>query len=369
MDEDFHQLAGPLVTHFFGAGAKIAQVDLLKDWERNNIWRVHLEGAAVPSVIAKQLKRITPQGYTDVASLRFLTEDPSLEEVAPQLYGASGDGQFYLMEDLGGSRSLVEVLAAGNVPDTIEKVTALGRRMGQMTAATLGYGEEVFLGIRREYPNADECGREVEARQWRMNLTRLGALAKQVNLALPRPAAICLQQIVQSYVESAGALAFSHGDPAPSNNHVAEDGRVRLIDFEYGAYRHVYYDLTGWFILCPLPLPWLEPMVGAFREELAFNLPSCASPLWHARQWATLSLYRGIAMLTWMPDNILEFDRPWVGDWSVRAAIVSTCLRMHQTAAAVPEYAPLAEFTQSLAEAFRARWPYVGNGAIQWPGA
>ena len=40
-------------------------------------------------------------------------------------------------------------------------------------------------------------------------------------------------------------LAFTHGDPAPTNNHVAGD-EVRLLDFEYGGFRHALYDITAW---------------------------------------------------------------------------------------------------------------------------
>ena len=51
--------------------------------------------------------------------------------------------------------------------------------------------------------------------------------------------------------------SLTQGDPAPSNVVFLPDGQARLVDFEYGAQRHVLADLVQWWIRCPLP----EPMV------------------------------------------------------------------------------------------------------------
>lgn len=369
MEESFHELVSQVVKARFGESAKVSSSELVKDGERNVIRRVFLEGQETPSsVIAKMLKTDHRRGYTDLASLRFLSGIEGMQKVAPRIVGASDSGRVFLMEDLGPARSLDKVLAKGDEMVTVQHLMALARQMARLVVATLGQGEEKFAMIRRQYPGYLEVGREAEVMNWRAGLSRLESLADRLGLRIPRPAALCVQQLGQTYAEAPGALAFSHGDPAPTNNHIGEDGRVRLIDFEYGAYRHFYYDLTGWFILCPLPLRWVDTMVTAFRTELALSLPEVANPLWHARQWSAISAYRGIAMLTWISESAVEEDRPWVGAWSARSAMISTSLRLHQATASVPELAPFAEFSQALGDSLQSRWPELGKGEIKWAG-
>src|SRR5581483_11634345 len=107
-------------------------------------------------------------------------------------------------------------------------------------------------------------------------------------------------------------LAFSHGDPAPSNNHIASSG-VRLADFEYAGYRHALYDITAWAILCPLPWAWVNTMEQVFRRILG------ASPVWgtlvdgerYREAWAAMCAYRALAMVTWFSPDLLAQDAPW----------------------------------------------------------
>src|SRR5436190_1655680 len=60
---------------------------------------------------------------------------------------------------------------------------------------------------------------------------------------------------------------FTHGDPAPTNC-LTRGGTAVLVDFEFGGFRHALYDLTAWYILCPLPEELVEEMSDGYRNEL-----------------------------------------------------------------------------------------------------
>lgn len=370
MHDDFIQRATSLVEQCFGAGALITLMQPLKDRERNVIVRLYLSGgSSPPSAIAKAIKRAGARGYTDLAGLRFLGTIPGMEAVAPRLYGHAEDGHMLLMADLGGTRSLEQVLDEGDASATLHYLTALARTKARMAGATRGLELEArFMGIRAQYPEAESLGREADVTTWRTGLSKVRRWADLLGLGMSRSFALDLQQLAQAFVEVAPeALVYSHGDPAPTNNHIAPDGTVRLLDFEYGTYRHLYYDLSGWNVLCPLPVPWVAAMVAEFRREIMPWLPAAASDTWHAREWATLCAYRAIAMLTWMPESALEADREWVGDWSVRSALISTALRLREVTHGVDDLVSLHDFAEQLAAALQSRWPELGDGAIKWP--
>ncbi len=48
--------------------------------------------------------------------------------------------------------------------------------------------------------------------------------------------------------------------------------------------------------------------------------------------------------------------------------MISTALRLRAATAGAAPPAPLAEFGAGMAEALRARWPALGNGAVRWRG-
>ena len=117
---------------------------------------------------------------------------------------------------------------------------------------------------------------------------------------------------------------FTHGDPAPTNNHVV-GGRVTLLDFEYGGFRHALYDMTGWDTLCPLPGPVVRSMRSAYRaamarEGSATDLAGVAADDGAFDDaWATMSAYRAVAILGWLGPGVLRENRPWVGACGARA--------------------------------------------------
>ena len=182
-----------------------------------------------------------------------------------------------------------------------------------------------------------------------------------------------MSQIASTYVVPGPFLTLTHGDPAPTNTHVSARGALRLLDFEYGAYRHALYDVTAWDVLCPLPQHLVTLVRDVHHTSLAHRLPATRDDTRYREGWALMAAYRALATLTWIPTQVLVQDRPWVETWSSRRAVLATLSRLRDNAAFMPALAPLATAAGDLFGALAARWPEAaGDGSDaallpRWP--
>ncbi|HKG93775.1 MAG TPA: hypothetical protein VKA84_17840, partial [Gemmatimonadaceae bacterium] len=177
-----------------------------------------------------------------------------------------------------------------------------------------------------------------------------------------------MRRVAAVYADPGDWLAFTHGDPAPTNCHVAADGAVRLLDFEYGGFRHALYDETGWEMLCPLPRQAVGDVVDAYRATLGDSVPAARDGAAFAAAWAELCAYRGLAILTWIPPAVIDANRPWVEDWSAREAVLCVLSRLAHACAPHEPLAPVAEAARRLHGALHARWPeHEAEPAPQFP--
>lgn len=169
----------------------------------------------------------------------------------------------------------------------------------------------------------------------------------------------CLAHIAAVYREPGPWLCFSHGDPAPSNTHITGD-EVRLLDFEYGGFRHALYDLSAWAVLCPLPERQLQQMRDMFQHTLADFLPAAGDSGAFRDGWGALCAYRAIALLSWVSPAVLESDQAFVGAWSARQAVLAALARAEAAAAPVPALRPAVLAFRRLYGELHQRWPEAG---------
>jgi Phosphotransferase enzyme family len=219
-------------------------------------------------------------------------------------------------------------------------------------------------------PGEAGLGRQQEATRWLEARNRIAGWADALAIPLPRDFDVACAHIAAIYADPGPYLAFSHGDPAPTNNHIGP-ARVRLVDFEYAGYRHALYDLTGWAILCPLPWAWVAAMEREFRRVLGAGAwgGTLTDEGRYQEAWATMCAYRALALITWLSPDLLAEDGAWAPGWTRRAALISTTLRLHQASTRVAALAPLSELGGRMSEELRARWPALGDGAPRWPAA
>ncbi len=363
------QQAASLLQSHRGQAISLDNAQVVAMRERSLVVRCAVTGwEGVASVVLKRNEGDDARGFTDWASLAFLSTLEEARGVAPRFYAGSVRERFVVMEDLGGSRSVADLLQREDAAPVVDALTSLATAMARLVVATWGR-EATFARMRAALPGGEGLDRRREAARWLAARDRVVDWAAALAIPVPHSFDVASAQLAAVYADPGPYLAFSHGDPAPSNNHLATGG-VRLVDFEYASYRHALYDLTGWAILCPLPWAWVSAMDEAFRHTIA------ASPVGGALaadgyhdSWAALCAYRALAMITWFSPDLLVQNGAWVAEWTRRAALLSTALRLHQVSSGVAALQPLADLGAHMSEQLQARWPDLGEGLPRWPAA
>ena len=362
--------AAPVFQGALGGSATLSDPVVLKEGRRCRVVRCRVAQAQgkIPSVILKEMREESARGFSDWASLAFLSGLPEARNVAPRFYAGDVAGRFFLMEDLGEGTALHDFLAGADSTASRAALRALASQMGCLHAATLGK-EEAFEKIRRGLPGAEEVGRHVEAAAWLGNRGKLLAWFEALGCAPPSGFDTCLEHVAESYRQPGGYLAMTHGDPAPTNNHFTPN-RAYLLDFEYGGFRHALYDITAWTILCPLPSVDAREMRQVFQRELAKACPEARDEERFGREWALVCAYRALALLTWMPPDIVGRNRPWADNWTMREAALVAMSRLEEIAGPVAPLEAAGKAAGALARAMRRQWPELGEAESlpKWPG-
>lgn len=368
------QNAEQLLRQEFGQTLRLTEPRLLKDKTRSLIVRCTVQAAPADAtlpatVIIKQMNTDIARGFSDWASLAYLATLPAVGGLVPRFLAGDASERFFVMTDLGGSASLEDLLQQSAPEPALAALRALAVTMARLSGATLS-GEEGFTAIRSALPGADGLGRQAEAEQWRRKQAKIVDWWAAANCPLPAGFLAGLEQIAAVYAEPEPFLSFSHGDPAPTNNHIGA-GQVNLLDFEYGGFRHALYDITGWNILCPLPRVCVQAMNAVFRQELARTCAAAADQRAYAEAWAALCAFRALALLTWIPPATLAANRPWVDErWTSRHAVYAALARLQAATLDSVTLASVGEAAGRLLKVLRQQWPELADAedvATEWP--
>jgi hypothetical protein len=130
MDRSVTEVATSLVTTHVGAQVSLRGAELVKDPERNVVVRYRVHGAPdIDSVIVKAIESQAPLGFTDWASLEYLSSTPAAALV-PRFYGGDAAAGIFVMQDLGGSRSVDDLLRAPSYADAERALVVLAAQYG-----------------------------------------------------------------------------------------------------------------------------------------------------------------------------------------------------------------------------------------------
>lgn len=366
--------AAAALRQHLGEEVSLREPRLLRDKTRSLVVRCQVQSSQtdLSSVVIKYFRDDVNLGFSDWASLAFLAEVGETQGLVPRFLGGDVTNRLFVMEDLGDSQSLENVLStSGNAETARANLRSLATTMARLQGVTTGSTEQRFEAVRRTLPQTGERGRRYEAESWLGKQEQITGWVHALGSALPTGFAECLESIAGIYAEPGTFLRFTHGDPAPSNNHVAADGAVRLLDFEYGGFRHALYDITGWSVLCPLPSIYIQDMSRTFQQEFAIWCPEAGDDATYAEAWGALCAFRALAILTWIGPDILEKNRPWAdADWTCRHAVLAAVSRLREATEAVAPLGPVNDFALQLTNALHERWPELGRPeelTPQWP--
>ena len=344
-----------LLTHTFETQLELSAPEVLKDWERNLLVRCQIN-TNVSSVIIKQIKGNKTCGFSDWASLQFISSLDGVSDIAPQIYAGDMENSFFVMEDLGVAKTLDDVLRGTDMSLAEQYFLDLIKRTASLHLKSISREKE-YLEIRHAFPADSEHGRLCEARRWHEGIEKVRTWFALAGCPVPdcleNSMDSCLSSLNEVYINPGQFLTFTHGDMAPSNNHVGSD-RVYLLDFEYGDYRHALYDITAWYMLCPLP-EWLAAKLKELYKEELLSKTQIIGDVFD-RHWNYLCAWRGLALLSWIPHTILEENRPWVGEWTMREAFLCTLHRLGKVCSNSEELTPLRTSLATLSHKLEELW-------------
>jgi hypothetical protein len=319
--------AEKILSDTFGGEVRLEETEELGGSGRSNVLRCKvLEGPAEApqSVIVKQALAWDDEVYdpdstegpawrlfNDWAGLQFLTESIGDDSPTPRFYSGDKEKGIIVFEDLGSGESLDKLLL-GNDSDAaeaglIELTTALGR----MHALTVGKRAE-FERIR------DRLGP-----RWQTPTTTEGLLigfAQGCNAV-----GVEMQPGIEDEMPAVAALVtdpgpfdvYTHGDPCPDNNLFVERG-LKLIDFEFGDFRHALRDGVYGRIHFPtcwcvnrLPNYIMRRMEDAYRAELVVDCPDAEDDEIFYRAVVEACTYWVVGMFHSLTHRLLDEDNEW----------------------------------------------------------
>jgi hypothetical protein len=362
------EIAARCLTRSWGDEVRLRNAATIKDGGRCRVIRCEaVRGGSATSVILKQAKGNTADSlvFADWASLAFLATLPRMAEIVPRFLGGDAGAALFAMADLGEGETLEDALN-GDDPEGLRRLFLRWATATARLQAGTQNGEEAFLRQARSLSPSALHDRRQGAESWLAARPGLLDWLQATGLSPPDGFEQSLRRIARAFAEPGPWLAFTHGDPAPTNAHVAR-GKVRLVDFEYGGFRHALYDLTGWYALCPLPLSLVREMSSRYREHLASSFAPARDEAAFQEAWAMLCSYRALAMLTWVSPGVITEDAPWVAEWSRRSAVLCATSRLRFAANGLGELAPVAEYADRLEKRLRALWPDLADQLPAWP--
>lgn len=374
---DVAQAAQAMLSAALGGDVRLDQGSALSG--REHVFRfalLHKPPGAPDSVIVKQPRRVDDGLYNpdeptqavshffdDWAALQFLSAAAGDEPVAPRYLAGDRAQGLLAIEDLGSGEGIDSFLLGADPGAAEEALLALARTLGRMHARTIGRRDE-YLRIRGALGPHNSDARTADNNALPSKL--LEGLAT-LDVAAPPGLEDDLAATLESIAGNGPFLAYTHGDPCPDNC-LRVNGRIRLIDFEVGAFRHALTDgvygrihfPTCW---CVNRLPDQIPlrMEAAYRAELAQGCPAAADDQLFRRATVEACAFWCLRMCAWpgIP-KLLEEDRDW-GIATLRQRMLLRLPIVARLAADVGHLEALGAAFGALAETLCARWE--GNTA------
>lgn len=272
--------------------------------------------------------------FNDWAGLQFLSHVAPSDPLAPRLYGGDPNAGLIVLEDLGTGETLDQVLLGGDAKMAEQGLVDLAALLGRMHALTIGRQSE--FDRYRDMLGPRDKETEYYAYQWLA--TALHGAAKDLAVT-PAPGVDDDLAVLIETIKAPGPfLAYTHGDPCPGND-VRVGSGLRLLDFEFGDFRHALTDGVYGRILFPtcwcsnrVPTSVVMQMESKYRAMLMRECPAARDDVLFSKAVVVGCAYWALTMYSWNPvADLLAQDREW-GIATIRQRVLARSEIFAQTA-------------------------------------
>jgi hypothetical protein len=213
----------------------------------------------------------------DWVGAEFLSSLHLDNPISPYFYGGDREQGFFILEDLGEHRNLIDPLLNGDSVRAESGLLKYYSCLGTLHARTAGKAEEFELmfsaRFRDEQPFAEEMP-DIGARMQRVN-----ELLERLEVPINEELTGEIEMLTDAVSQPGPFLTYIHADPCPDNLFDMGD-RYRFIDFEWGHFGHALLDAVYPRMIWPscwcasrLPEEIITKMEYSCRTQLIEGCP------------------------------------------------------------------------------------------------
>jgi Phosphotransferase enzyme family len=263
------------------------------------------------TVVVKTYPR-TAEGVSCFAAEAAGLDVAGSNALAPALLAADPGLQLVVMSDLGGGRSLADVLLTGSAPEARTAFLDWADACGRLSAVTNAHRSE-FDRLTARYLAGRPDERHLAGLPGRV----LAAAENAAKMGVPAPDGLAGELAEVAAAAAADQYAvFSPGDICPDNNLLTNAG-VRFIDFEEAGFHPAFLDAA--YITMPFSTCWCvfrfppglsAEAEAAYREQVSSVWPELADDaVWQPGMRRALAAWT-MSSTSWLLRRSLAADVP-----------------------------------------------------------
>ena len=243
-----------ILSKAWGKAVEVEDGEGLGGSNRSNVYRFSIRQGSendFGSVVVKQAGQIGDESYdpdspggsawrlfNDWAGLHFLTEVGGANSPAPRFLGGDREIGLVVMEDLGKGTQLDHLLLGEDAEAAEQGLMDLAKALGRLHALTIGKRSE-FDRIRESLGPSETAPNPQQAVDHQRH--KLHEFAQLLGLTVSSHVEEEWKHLEDFLNVDGPFQAYSHHDPCPDNC-LWVDQEVKLLDFEFGGYRHALLD-------------------------------------------------------------------------------------------------------------------------------
>lgn len=278
----------------------------------------------------------------------------------PRFYGGDQTSGFFILEDLGEHRSLVEPLLEQDAASAGSALLGLSVCLGSVHAGTIGHAATFERLLRERSTVNGICAPTVT--EFGERVTRLQTYLDGFEIRTSAGLAPEIEAVIGAIERPGPFLSYVHGDPCPDN--VFWNGEeLRLIDFEFGGFGHALMDATYGRMLFPscwcanrLPRDVVSRMETAYRKELVRGCPEAQEDRIFEAALVAICGFWLLSTLSRHLANAMEADRTW-GIGTMRQRVLARLEAFVATSEEFDALPALRGTASRLQEILHEAWP------------